>query len=68
MDQQQFVGLDVSQAETAVCVIDAAGATVWQGKYASDPEAIAGAYAVGRRTSRASRWRPAPCPLGIGAP
>jgi hypothetical protein len=32
MDQQQFVGLDVSQAETAVCVIDAAGATVWQGK------------------------------------
>src|SRR3954451_3519680 len=42
MDQQQFVGLDVSQAETAVCVIDAAGATVWQGKCASDPEAIAG--------------------------
>jgi transposase len=41
VEQQQFVGLDVSQAETAVCVVDAAGAVLWQGKCASTPEAIA---------------------------
>jgi hypothetical protein len=32
---EQFVGLDVSQAETAICVVDAAGAVQWQGKCAS---------------------------------
>ena len=37
---EQFVGLDVSQAETAICVVDAAGAVQWQGKCASTPEAI----------------------------
>jgi hypothetical protein len=37
---EQFVGLDVSQAETAVCVVDAAGAVLSQGKCASTPEAI----------------------------
>ena len=67
MDQQQFVGLDVSQAETAVCVLDAAGATVWQGKCASDPEAIAGTPTTRTPDVGASRWRPAPCPLGTGA-
>ena len=39
--EQQFVGLDVSQADTAVCVVDASGVAVWQGKCASTPEAIA---------------------------
>jgi len=41
MEQQQFVGFDVSQAETSVCVVDGAGTIVWQGKCASTPEAIA---------------------------
>ena len=52
-EQQQFVGLHVSQARTAVCVVDAAGAVLWQGKRASTPEAIGAA--VRRRAPRAGR-------------
>jgi transposase len=37
----QYVGLDVSLKETAVCVIDAAGTRVWQGVCRSSPEALA---------------------------
>ena len=47
------MGLDVSQAETAVCVVDAAGAVLWQGKCASTPEAIAAT--VRRRAPQAAR-------------
>jgi len=38
---EQFVGLDVSLAETSLCVVDSHGATRWQGKCGSSPEAIA---------------------------
>jgi transposase len=38
--EQQFVGLDVSQAETTGCVVDAAGVALWQGKCGSTPGAI----------------------------
>jgi hypothetical protein len=31
MEQEQFVGFDVSQAETSVCVVSGAGKVVWQG-------------------------------------
>jgi hypothetical protein len=41
MEQEQFVGFDVSQAETSVCVVDGAGKVVWQGECASTPEAMA---------------------------
>ncbi len=37
----QFVGLDVSQEQTHVCVIGADGNIVWQGKCGSTPDAIA---------------------------
>lgn len=37
---KQYVGLDVSQAETAVCVIDETGATQWNGTCRSTPDAI----------------------------
>jgi hypothetical protein len=30
--QQPFDGLDVSQADTTVCIFDAAGVAFWQGK------------------------------------
>jgi hypothetical protein len=30
--EPQFVGLDVSQVETTVCVVDAAGVALWPGK------------------------------------
>jgi transposase len=38
---EQYVGLDVSQEQTSVCVVDVDGKTLWQGKCASTPEAIA---------------------------
>jgi transposase len=37
---EQYVGLDVAQAETAVCVIDAHGKRQWQGSCRSTPQAI----------------------------
>jgi transposase len=37
----QYVGLDVSQKETAVCVVDEDGKVQWAGKVASDPGALA---------------------------
>ena len=36
-----YAGLDVSVKETAICVIDAGGAVVWQGKVPTQIEAIA---------------------------
>ena len=40
---EQYVGLDVSLGQTAICVVDGGGKTLWQGKCASTPEAIAAA-------------------------
>ena len=37
---KQYVGLDVSQRETSVCVVDDAGKPVFQGKAKSDPGAL----------------------------
>jgi transposase len=37
---KQYVGLDVSQAETAICVIDETGRCCWEGTCRSTPEAI----------------------------
>lgn len=36
----RFVGLDVSQKLTAVCVVDETGRRVWRGQSATDPELI----------------------------
>jgi transposase len=38
---EQFIGLDVSQELTHVCIINAKGTIDWQGKCSSTPEAIA---------------------------
>ena len=43
MEPSQYVGLDVSQELTSICVIDEQGAVVWRGKCATDPDGIAGA-------------------------
>lgn len=37
---KQYVGLDVSQKETSVCVVDDTGKTLFQGKAKSDPGAL----------------------------
>jgi len=59
-----YVGLDVSQRETSVCVIDEAGSRVWLGRCRSTPEAIAGtlrdhapgAVRVGMETGPLAVW------------
>ena len=38
---EQYVGLDVSQEQTSICVVDGGGQVIWEGKCASTPEAIA---------------------------
>jgi transposase len=35
-----FIGLDVSLAKTAVCVVDCDGEVLWQGKVPSEPEPL----------------------------
>ena len=63
---EQYVGLDVSQKETAICVIDGSGARLWEGTCQSTPEVIAGVLmplalgcAGGARESAVTRcsWR-----------
>lgn len=59
-----FVGLDVSQRITSICVVDAVGARVWRGVCASSPEQIdeairinAGADArIGLETGPMTPW------------
>src|SRR5271166_6280060 len=35
-----FIGLDVSLANTAICVVDRDGAVQWQGKVPSEPDPL----------------------------
>src|SRR5258706_11658683 len=39
---EQYVGLDVSMEETSVCVMEATGSVVWEGKATSTPAALLG--------------------------
>lgn len=60
----KFVGLDVSQKETEICVIDAEGRRVWRGKCRTEPNSIFvalrehadGAVRVGMETGPLSIW------------
>ena len=38
-----YAGLDVSDKETAIHVVDGSGKTVWRGKRPSEPDALASA-------------------------
>lgn len=61
---EQFVGLDVSQETTHLCVVDNDGTLVWQGKCPSTPEKIAAAIRthapqvvrIGLETGMLSTW------------
>lgn len=61
---EQYVGLDVSMEETSMCVMDAAGSVVWEGKVASTPAALVRALRlrapravrVGLETGPLSTW------------
>jgi transposase len=37
-----YAGLDVSQQETQICIVDAGGAVRWTGKARTEPDAVAG--------------------------
>ena len=50
---QQYVGLDVSQKETAVCVIDDTGRIVFEGKARSESGALA--KVIRKRAPHAAR-------------
>jgi transposase len=61
---RQYVGLDVSQKETAVCVVDQEGKILFEGKVPSDPGALArvihkrapGAERIGFETGAMASW------------
>ena len=40
MEPSHYVGLDVSQELTSICVIDEQGAIIWRGKCATDPDVL----------------------------
>jgi transposase len=60
---KQYVGLDVSQDQTSMCVVDENGRVLWQGKCATTPEAIAGTLRT--RASQAERIGLESGPLSI---
>ena len=61
---ERFVGLDVSQRSTSVCILDAQGKRVWHGKCATDTAVIeeviraraGGAVRVGHETGALTPW------------
>lgn len=53
-----FVGLDVSLKTTAVCIVEADGSSVWEGKVESEPASLVKAL---------TRWRAAIALVGIEA-
>ena len=61
---KQYVGLDVSQKETAICVVDETGKLVFEGRGKSDPGALAALLAkrapmaerIGFETGAMSSW------------
>ena len=42
-----YVGLDVSQKMTAICVVDEQGRRIWRGACVTDPDAISCTRVVG---------------------
>jgi len=59
---KQYVGLDVSQKETSVCVVNEVGQVLFEGKAKSDPGALTAllrkrAPQVSASDLRPGRWR-----------
>jgi hypothetical protein len=61
-----FGGRDVSQTETAICVVDATGQPVWQGKCAAAPDATAATVQTHAPGAIRSEGRRSRCRLGTG--
>jgi transposase len=64
MDQQHYVGLDVSLETTSICVVDHNGGVVWRGKCSTEPGPIREAVRahapalirIGLETGQLSNW------------
>ncbi len=56
----RFVGLDVSQKLTAICVVDETGRRLWRGQCATDPAQIERMVGGMRDRTPALASRPAP--------
>ena len=54
---KQYVGLDVSQKETSVCVVDEVGQVLFEGKAKSAPGRSRHCFASGRHRRSASDLR-----------
>ena len=63
---KQYVGLDVSQRETSVCVVNEVGQVLFEGKVKSDPGRSPRCFASGRRMRSALDLRPVRWPVGYG--
>jgi transposase len=63
---KQYVGLDVSQRETAVCVVSATGQLIFEGKAKSDPGALTNLLRKHAHWRNALVLRPARCQAGFG--
>ena len=63
---KQYVGLDVSQRETAVCVVSETGQVIFEGKAKSDPGDLTKCYVNMRRWLSAFASRPVRCRAGFG--
>lgn len=63
---KQYVGLDVSQKETAVCVVDESGRLIFEGRAKSDPGVLAALLAKKARMRNALVSRPVLCRVGSG--
>jgi predicted NBD/HSP70 family sugar kinase len=63
---KQYVGLDVSLEQTAVCIVDEQGKALWRGKCASTPEALRQSLKREPRMWSALAWKAARCRHGTG--
>ena len=63
---KQYVGLDVSDKETSVCVVDETGRPEWQGRCRLRRRRSQRPFAPGHRMSSVSAWRLARSRRGTG--
>ena len=63
---RQYVGLDVSQKETSICVVDEVGQVLFEGKAKSDPGRSRHCFAGELHTPSALVLRPGRWRVGCG--
>ena len=63
---KQYVGLDLLQRETAICVVDETGKPVFEGRSKSDPGALAALLAKKAPSAERIGLTRAPCRAGSG--